>query len=109
MTGTEKQIEYAENLKDSALENLTTERDAQHPEHYEAKSREGKTSEQLEKRDRMIAEMKKTIIRKNETISILENFTGNAGTMIDCCKMNWWNLRETQIGYRNYLKMGDEK
>ena len=107
MTGTEKQIACAENLRDSAIKNLIAERDAQHPEHYENKTREGKTPEQLEKRDRMIAEMKTIITRKNETISILENFAGNAGMMIDCCKMQWWNLKKTQIGYRNYLEMGE--
>jgi len=106
MNGSEKQIAYAETLRDNAIKTIKEQIViVGNPDYYRNKTTDGKTIEQLEKRTRMIAEMETRIIEKNSIIEKLTNFVGYAGTMIDCCKMRWFEYSKTQVGYKNYLEM----
>ena len=105
MIGSEKQIVYAETLRDNAIKTINEQMVMiGDPERLRNKSTDGKTKEQLDRRAKMIIEMEERISEKNDIIKKLINYVGYAGHMIDAIKMQTWSMKKTQVGYHDFMK-----
>ena len=106
MNGSEKQIAYAEALRKNAISELKASIELNNADYYKNKSRDGKTPEQLSKRDEMIAIMEAANTETQGVINTLADYSGFAGTLIDCCKMRLWGYKKTTEGYKTFHTMG---
>lgn len=103
MQGTEKQIQYATSLRDRATKNLSEM--IVDVDYYKNKTREGKTPEQLARRDKMIADYESANAERQNIIDTLNNYTGHAGTMIDVCQGQYWEMSKNSRGYKMFSEM----
>jgi len=84
MTGSEKQIEYAETLRTNLFNRINIEQGEKLPL-------------------RMFVDPGSDELR-TEQFEALKKFSGYAGHLIDAIKMETWSLRVTTVGYHNFMK-----
>ena len=83
LTGSDKQVAYAETLRTRTLSNPCVDTFG-----HLAYSMFADVTDEM----------------KNEHLACLQNFSGCAGDLIDAINMQTWSLRGTSVGYHEFMK-----